>query len=240
MKVLAPRPRLLLGAVVAALAIMAVGAAGAQAKLVKVTGSTTVTPSNGAKTFLAGAGVSVAPVAPASAANGTYTFPIFTGFGDAKTYNGLLAHKGGLRFTKGDRSQVVRRPVAVRIAKRSVLLAQLPGLRGGCQSLRAAIRRFAIHRPGYTDPLSKAAKRYPKAAKGFIKATKRYCSQGRVIVLARLTNPSKSVSGNTATLSAELHLSGQAARLINKVAGKKVVKAGALLGTGTSTVTRAG
>jgi hypothetical protein len=236
MKSLAPRARLLMGAVVAALAIMAVGAAGAEAKLVKVTGSTTVTPSDGAKSFLANAGVSVAPVGPATGAEGNFTFPIVAGFGDTKTYNGLLAHSGGLTFSKGNRSQVVRRPVAVRVGKASVLLAQLPGLRGGCQSLRKAVKRFAIHHKGYTDPL--AAPRYSKAVKRFIKATKRYCSQGRVIVLARLTNLSKSVSGSTATLSAELHLSGQAARLINKVAGQKVVKAGALLGTGTSTVTR--
>jgi hypothetical protein len=235
---LAPRARLLAGAVVAALAIMAVGAVGAEAKLVKVTGSTVVTPSAGAKTFLANAGVSVAPIGPATAADGKFTFPVVAGFGDTKTYRGLLAHSGGLTFTKGDRSQAVRRPVAVRVGKASVLLAQLPGLRGGCRSLRQSIKRFAIHHKGYTDPL--ATPRYSKVVKRFIKATKRYCSQGRVIVLARLTHPSKSVSGNTATLTAELHLSGQAARLINKVAGKKVVKAGALLGTGTSTVTRAG
>jgi hypothetical protein len=236
MKTLAPRARLLLGAVVAALAIMAVGAAGAEAKLVKVTGSTVVTPSDGAKSFLANAGVSVSAVGPATAADGKFTFPIVAGFGDAKTYNGLLAHSGGLTFSKGNRSQVVRRPVAVRVGKASVLLAQLPGLRGGCQSLRKSIKRFATHHKGYTDPL--AAPRYSKTVKKFIKATKRYCSQGKVIVLARLTHLSKSVSGGTATLGAELHLSGQAARLINKVAGKKVVKAGALLGTGTSTVTR--
>jgi hypothetical protein len=217
---------------------MAVGAVGAEAKLVKVTGSTVVAPSAGAKTFLANAGVSVAPIGPATAADGNFTFPVVAGFGDTKTYRGLLAHSGGLTFAKGDRSQAVRRPVAVRVGKASVLLAQLPGLRGGCQSLRQSIKRFAIHHKGYTDPL--ATPRYSKVVKRFIKATKRYCSQGRVIVLARLTHASKSVSGNTATLSAELHLSGQAARLINKVAGKKVVKAGALLGTGTSTVSRAG
>lgn len=240
MKFLAPRVRVLFGAVMCALAILAVGAAGAQAKLVKVSGSSVVTPSDGAKQFLAKAGVTVGAVGPATLAEGNITFPIFAGFGNPKSYNGVLAHNGGLSFTKGDRTQVLRRPVAVRYAGQSVLIAQLPGLKGGCALLRKGIRRFAINNPGYTDPLKKAALRYPKAAKQFIKATKRYCSQGKVIVLARLTNLGKSVDGGTATLTADLKLSAQAAGLINKVAGKKVVKAGAALGTATSTVTPGG
>jgi hypothetical protein len=61
-----------------------------------------------------------------------------------------------------------------------------------------------------------------------------------VIVLARLTNLSKSVSGGTATLSADLTLSGQAAQLINRVARDHVVSAGAPLGSAVSTVTPAG
>ena len=98
---------------------MAVGASGAQAKLVKVTGSTTIAPSDGAKQFLANAGVSVSTVGAATSSDAGYTFPIFAGFGDTKTYNGLLAHSGGLRFTKGGKSAVVRRPVAVRVGKKS-------------------------------------------------------------------------------------------------------------------------
>jgi hypothetical protein len=238
MKSLAPRPRLLLGAVVAALAIMAVGATGAEAKLVKVTGSTTVTPSDGAKTFLANAGVSVAPVAPATFANGTFTFPIFAGFGDTKTYNGLLAHTGGLKFTKGDRSAVVRRFVAVRLAKSTVLLAQIPGVRGGCKHVANATRRFAKKHPRARYTTRRVALKYPKAAKHVVQATKRYCKQGRVIVLAQLTNGTKSVSGATATLTAELHLSKQAAAIVNRVAGSHVVNAGALLGSATSTITK--
>lgn len=238
MTVLAPRARLLLGAVVAALAIMAVGAAGAEAKLVKVTGSTTVTPSAGAKSFLANAGVSVDPVAPATAANGTFTFPIFAGFGDTKTYNGLLAHKGGLKFTKGNKSAVVRRFVAVRLAKTSVLLAQIPGVKGGCQHVAKATRAFAKKHPRARYTTRKAALKYPKAAKHVVQGLKRYCKQGRVIILATLTNGSKSVSGGTATLTADLNLSNQAAKIVNRVAGSHVVNAGALLGSATSTVTK--
>jgi hypothetical protein len=238
MKLQTPRVRLLLGAIAAALAIMAVGATGAQAKLVKLTGSSTVVPSDGAKQFLANAGVSVSPIAPATDANPGFSFPIVAGFGNTKTYNGLLAHSGGLRFTKGDKSAVLRRFVAVRAGKLAVLLAQIPGRKGGCKHVAQALRKFARHHHGYFDPLSEAARRYPKAARHVVKALKRYCKQGRVIVLANLTHLGKSVENGTATLTADLNLSAQAARLVNKLAGSHVVSKGALLGTATSTVTR--
>jgi hypothetical protein len=229
-----------LGALVAALAVALVGAAGAEAKLVKVTGSTTVTPSAEATQFLSDHGVTVEAVAPATAANGSFTFPIVAGFGDTRTYNGVLAHSGGLRFTKGDRSAVVRRFVAVRAAGTALVLAQIPGLRGGCGQLKAALVRFLHKHPGVRHRLWNAAQEYPRAARHVVRAVRNYCSQGRVIVLARLTNLSKSVSGGTATLSADLTLSGQAAQLINRVAHGHVVSAGAPLGSAVSTVTPAG
>ena len=227
-----------IAAVIAALAMMAVGAGGAQAKLVKVTGSTTVTPSQQAAQFLSNNGVSVSAVGAATSSGGAFTFPVAAGFGDTKTYNGLLAHSGGLKFSKGGKSAVLRRFVAVRAGKLAVLLAQIPGARGGCGHVAKAARRFAIKRDRstYTDPFAKL--RYPKAAKHVIKAIKRYCKQGRVVVLANLTNLGKTVDGKTATLTADLTLSRDAAKLINRVAGKKVVGKGAPLGSASSTVTR--
>jgi hypothetical protein len=240
MKLGSHRVRLLFGAVLAALALTAVGASAAQAKLVKVTGSTTVVPSDGAKQFLANAGVTVSPVGAATAGQGSFTFPVVAGFGNSKTYNGLLAHSGGLRFEKGERSAVLRRFVAVRAGKLAVLLAQVPGLRGGCRHIAGALHRFAKKPPRdrYTNPF--APRKYAKAVHKVIRATKRHCKQGRVIVLAQLRNLGKTVEDGTATLTADLHLSAQAAKLVNRVAGRKVVKRGALLGSATSTVTRAG
>ena len=238
MKLQTPRARQLLGAFVAATALLAVGASGAQAKLVKVTGTSTVAPSDGAKQFLANAGVTVSPVGAATASDSGFTFPITAGFANTKSYNGVLAHSGGLKFTKGAKSAVLRRFVAVRAGNLAVLLAQVSGAKGGCKQIAGALRRFAIKpdRNNYSDPLAKL--RFPKAVKRVITATKRYCKQGRVIVLATLNNLDKSVTDGTATLTADLNLSAQAARLVNKVAGKKVVKRGALLGSATSTVTR--
>lgn len=229
------RPTLI--ALVGAVALMLAGATSAQAAFVKVTGSTTVTPSDQARQFLADNGVAVAPTGRATSEEGSFTFPIVAGFGNTRTYNGLLAHAGGLRFSKGDRSAVVRRFVAVRAADTAVLLAQIPGLAGGCGHVKRALRHFAVKHPGVRRGARRLAQRYPKAARHVVRALRRYCSDGRVIVLARLTNLGKSVHYGGATLTADLKLSRQAARLINRVAGSRVVRPGASLGSASSTVT---
>jgi hypothetical protein len=221
------RSRTLLSALVAA-AVLLVGATTAQAKFVPLTGSTTFTPSAQATTLLSNNGIAVAPVGPATAEGDSYVFPIAAGIGSPRTFYGLLAHKGGLEFTKGDRSAVIRRFVAVRVKRGAVLLAQVPGLRGGCGRLRAAYARFHIQRPG-------GLRRTP-AVRKLRRAVRNYCGGGRVIVLAHLTNLAKQSRYNGALLSADLKLSREAARLLNRLAGSKVVSAGAPLGSAESAV----
>jgi hypothetical protein len=233
------RPRTALAAAVAALAIMLVGASGAQAGFVKLTGTTAVTPSQQATQFLVDNGVTVEPTGGATVDNGVFTFPIVAGFGNPRTYNGLLAHGGGLRFSTADRSAVVRRFVAVRAGATAVLLAQVPGLPGGCGHLKRALRRFLSNHPGAVRRLWQLAHNYPRAARHLVRALRRYCQDGRVIVLADLTNLSKSVDDGTATLSADLLLTRQSARLLNRLVGEKILGAGAPLGSAVSTVTRA-
>jgi hypothetical protein len=222
------RTRTLLSALVAS-AVLLVGATAAQAKLVELTGSTTFTPSTQATQFLSNNGIAVSTVGQATSENGGYVFPIAAGFGNSKTLYGLLAHKGGLKFTKGDRSAVVRRFVAVRVKNAAVLLAQVPGLRGGCGHFKSALTRFGLQHKAQL-------RKHPKATRKLVRAVRNYCSGGRVIVLAHLTNLAKELRYNGALLSADLKLSGEAARLINKVAKSKVVSAGAPLGSAQSAV----
>lgn len=59
---------------------------------------------------------------------------------------------------------------------------------------------------------------------------------GQRRVIARFTRITKTISGHTATLSANVVLSAEAAALINAVAGHHVVSRGAPLGTATATV----
>jgi hypothetical protein len=231
----------MLAALAAAVALLLVGAAGAQAKVVELTGTTTFTPSAQATQFLANHDVTVAPTGEATAEDGSFVFPIAAGFGNTRTYNGLLAHKGGLEFTKGDRSAVVRHFVAVRIrGAGAVLLAQIPGLKGGCGPLRQALHEFALEHPAAAKRIRHVARNHPKGTRHLLRAVWNYCSGGRVIVLAHLTNLSKEPTYNSALLSADLELSGQAARLLNKVAGAHIVSAGAPLGTAESRVTVVG
>ncbi|MBA3264731.1 MAG: hypothetical protein H0T69_20130 [Thermoleophilaceae bacterium] len=229
--------RIMLPALVASVAVLLVAATGAQAKLVELTGSSTVTPSDQATQFLANNGVAVAPTGKATAEGGAFVFPIAAGFGNTRNFNGLLAHKGGLKFSKGERSAVVQRFVAVRIrGAGAVLLAQIPGLRGGCGHLRQALHRFALKHPGAGKRARRVAADYPKATRHLLRAVANYCSGGRVIVLARLTNLAKESAYSGALLTADLKLSGQAAQLINKLAGARAVSAGAPLGTAESRV----
>jgi hypothetical protein len=217
----------MLAALAASAALMLLAAAGAQAKVVELTGTTTFTPSNAASQFLSSHGVSVAPTGKASRENGSFVFPIVAGFGNTRTYNGLLAHKGGLKFSKGSRSAIVRNFVAVRVRGRgAVLLAQIPGLRGGCGHLRKGLHAFSLDR----------ARKHPKATRHLVRAVRQYCGGGRVIVLARLTDLHKQTDYNGALLSADLKLSGQAARLLNRLAGQRAVSPGAPLGTAESRV----
>jgi len=81
-------------------------------------------------------------VAPDTAGSGAFNFPLRTGFGNPKNFNGVLVHKGGLKFSKGTKSAVVRGFVAVRHGKRAKLLAKVPGLKGGCKVVRKEIRRW--------------------------------------------------------------------------------------------------
>jgi hypothetical protein len=221
------RSRTLLSALVAA-AVLLVGATTAQAKFIDLTGSTTFTPSSQATTFLSNNGIAVAPVGAATVENGSYVFPIAAGLGSPRSFYGLLAHKGGLKFTKGERSVVIRRLVAVRVKRGAVLLAQVPGLRGGCGRLRARLEHFNL--------VQRGGERRTPAGRKVWRSVRNYCGGGRVIVLAHLTNLSKTLRYNGALLSADLKLSRESARLINRVAKAKVVSAGAPLGTAESAV----
>lgn len=118
---------------------------------------------------------------------------------------------------------MVRRLVAVRAGDTAVLLAQLPGLPGTCRQVKQALRGYAANHPGVKHRVWYLAHQYPRAARRLVRALRRYCSEGRVIVLAQLTNLGKSVDNGTATLSADLTLSKQAARIVNRVAGSDVV-----------------
>jgi hypothetical protein len=203
------RLRAVFGAALLALCLMAVGAAGAQAAKVKVTGgTTTITPSAATTQFLTNNGIGVAPIAPATLSSGVATLPISGGRIDPATLRGFIVHRGGLKFTKGTKSLVLRHFVINSTKRGAFLDAATPVRR--CHAFRA-----------------------------------RRVGRGRVLVcltrlegvrVARLSNV---VRNSPNSVTADLLLSQRAAGFINKVAGHKVVSAGANLGSAKIVVTTA-
>src|SRR5258708_5747621 len=192
------RLRALFSAALLALCLMAVGATGAQAAKVKVTGgTTTLTPSAATTQFLTNNGIGVAPIAPATASNGAVTLPIAGGRIDPTTLRGFITHRGGLKFTKGTKSLALRHFLITSTKRGAFLDAATPVRR--CHAFRARRGRGRV---------------------GVFR------SEG--VRVARLSNV---VRNSDSSVTANLLLSRQVARFINKVAGKPVVSAGANIGT---------
>ncbi len=130
------RLRVLIGAALLALCLMAVGAAGAEAAKVKITGgTTTITPSTATTLFLTANGISVTPIAPATASNGAVTLPIAGGRIDPATLRGVIVHRGGLKFTKGSNSLRLRHLVITSTKRGAFLDATTPIRR--CRAFRS-------------------------------------------------------------------------------------------------------
>ena len=126
-------------------------------------GTTTVTPTAQTTQFLASHGVSVSATGRATLANGAFSLPVVAGIARTQDFTGVLVHAGGLRFAKGSRSLVVQKLVAVRTQRNAVVLAQVPGLHGGCAKVASALRRFAATHPRFV-------RRHPGVARRVVPA----------------------------------------------------------------------
>lgn len=107
---------------------------------------------------------------------------------------------------------------SVRTPKLNGRLVMAGGVRFTWKGQSVTLRRFVAARRGSNDVVT--------AIVG-----------ARRLTVARATGVHINVSGNTATITGELTLSAQAARMLNKLTGHKLVPAGADLGSFTSTVT---
>jgi hypothetical protein len=125
-----------LGVLGSSAAVVATGAATAQAKPFHITGKqTTITPSSQVAQVLTDNGVSVSAVGPATLSGGTLTLPITGGRATRSGRRGVVRHAGGVEFTKGKRHLALRHFVlagninhprlAARAAGRWIVLARL-------------------------------------------------------------------------------------------------------------------
>jgi hypothetical protein len=205
-----PRPRAFAALLaVTALVVLAFGATGAQAARVKVTGgTTTVTPAAPVVQTLTNLGVSVSPIDPATAANGTLTFPIVRGRVNKDNLRGFLVHSGGVKFTKGERSVALHHFVIVSTKRGAKLYGRIS--RGACRVARVKTRgHMRAHR-----------------------VVRRVCRfHHRYLAIARLTDPLRSEDGTSVT--ATLKLTALSAKIVNRLAGQHLADPGTVLGTAT-------
>ncbi len=119
--------RITVGAALLALAMFALVASSAQAKVVRVTGDeATIAPSSQLTQFLTDHGVAVEATGAATLDGaGNLSLPIVAGLVNTKNLHGVLVTKGGVRFSKGDRSLRLHRLVAVNRGKGAFLSAKV-------------------------------------------------------------------------------------------------------------------
>jgi hypothetical protein len=154
---------------VAAIGIL--GGSAAQAKVLHVTGQqTTITPSAKATQFLTAHHVTVTALGPATLSNGALTLPIKRGVVGTRKLNGLLVHKGGVKFTVGTRSVALRSFVLARAGHHTALTALVRGHRW----IIAQVRHFKVTNSGNQATVTGELLLTSRAARGINRAFKKH------------------------------------------------------------------
>ncbi len=140
-------PRRVLWLVCAALAVLAVGSASAQAHVFQVNGErTAIIPSAASGQFLAANDIAVTVTGNATVgADGSLILPITRGSVNADSMDGHVFHSGGVTFSHGGRSVNYRDFILVRDGGRTFLSA-LVNDRG--REIFATVTNFAVEGSG--------------------------------------------------------------------------------------------
>jgi len=201
---------------VSVIAMLLAGVAVAQArhdsaKTTKVTGgTTTVALSDAATTALSGAGITVTPIAPATAGGpGSFSFPIAGGRLKTDSFHGVVFHRGGLTLTKGSTTAEVKNLTVVSGPKHAAVFATT-----GHEGKRFSLKRGLRHRLARAGRLAGHHRLH-------------------IVKLLNLTNVTH--SGNT--LTADATLTKSAAKLLDRKFGTDAFKGGESVGTVTVAAT---
>ena len=194
-----------LTALVAVLVLAVTSAAlAANSPVTKIKGGTTTLALNSAATSaLTIAHLTVTPVTPATASGSTLTFPISGRKVNLKTLHGFITHRGGITVSNGTKSGTVRHLTILANGKTA-------GLYG---ATRRSVREHC--------PVAGRRHHPHLVCRTVVRWT--------VIKLAKITGVT--VSGSSATGQAQL--TGEAAKLLNRLSGGSTFKAGQVFGTGT-------
>ncbi len=205
----------------AAVAVLGPAAGVAHAKPVKVTGDqTTVALSAAATQALTAAGITPAPLAPATASAAGISFPVIGGHVNATTLRGVVRHSGGLSLTQGAKTVRLRRPtvratgagafLSVRLQQRTCHLRKvLRHVRHRGHVVRTVVRYLRHHCVGHHGPRIRAF---------------------------TLSDLKPTIQGGKVVVTANLALTQRAANLLNRAFGTSFAR-GAAAGTATATLT---
>lgn len=130
--------RIRIALALAAVACLAIAGTASAAKITG--GTTTVTPSSAATTLLSNDHITLTPVAPATASNGAFSFPIARGHINKTTLHGTVANTGGVQLSNGTKTVTARHLTIVSNARGAYVWALVRG-----HSSRTCYRR-AHHR----------------------------------------------------------------------------------------------
>lgn len=185
-------------------------AVGAQAAKTKATGGTsTLTPSPAAMQALSGAGLTLAPIAPATAGtDGSFVFPIVRGHYNADTLRGRIFHSGGLAISNGKRTVRFHRLI-INSTKRGASLYVL-----------VRVPRRVFHH------------RFHRGHRGHghhAQAARRVVARIVLVRLGSLVDPQRSSDGSSVTVTVKA--SKALSRVVNRLAKKHIVSAGNPIGT---------
>ncbi len=191
------------------------------ANKIKVTGGDTKLALNdAAKTGLSSQGITLTAIAPATLADGTLTFPIAGGKLKTTGTTGFLAHKGGVTFTKGDRS----------LKLRGVTLGTNGHGAGAVWALVGHRARFAFKHGGHK--LAHASHHGRRGARHV-----RWHWRWHVARVLALTNVKRTDETGKSTITADAALTKQGAMLLDRKLNTTAFSAGDAVGTVTSTAT---
>jgi hypothetical protein len=128
------RMLLLCALVVSALGVSALGAQAktsptpTKTKVVIITGGTTTIKANMTTvTFLASHKVGVTPIAPATLSGASVTLPVKGGVATTKKLDGVLLHRGAVKFTYAKKSLTLRHITLYKVGKQAHLAATFAG-----------------------------------------------------------------------------------------------------------------
>lgn len=191
------------------------------ANKIKVTGGDTkLALSDAAKSGLSAQGITLTAVAPATFADGTLTLPIAGGKLKSTTTSAFLAHKGGVTFTKGDRSLKLRGVTIGTDGEGAGAVWALVGHRS-----KASFERHG-HKPAHAAHHGRGGARHV-----------RWHFRWHVARVLALTNVKRTDESGRSTITADAALEKQGAKLLDRKLNTTAFNAGDAVGTVTSTAT---